>query len=199
MQETRISLAINWSREHLGLALLLLSIALFVSKSLYNVPVSIMAVLGAGRAFRYRHALVKDRAGKYFLALFLCLWLPLVLSLPDAVNIEHSMRTALPYVRFLFAGFYLLLEVRKPVFMKKLMPGIYCLCTFWCVDALIQVVFSANLLGYPYEKNHITGMFYPRNTIAHVLAAFSPAMSFNNHSLRRYKHCVTDLGQHVFR
>lgn len=98
----------------------------------------------------------------------------MLLALPDAVSFEHSSETVLRYTRFLFMGVYLLTELKTSSSRNILLLGIFCLVAFWCIDAIVQALFSINLFGYPYEARHITGMFYPKNTIAHICAGLSP-------------------------
>lgn len=164
----------QWSRDNLALALLFLTAFLFISKSLYNVPVAIMALIGFYRCIISPKAVWADLHTRFFIVLFLLLWLPLLISLVDAVNPSRSAKTVFPYLRFLFMGIYILQEARRIDLWEKLRLAVFCLLAFWCVDAVIQYIFKADLFGYPYEAGHITGMFYPRNTISHVTAALSP-------------------------
>lgn len=165
---------LSWLKNNLAALLVLLALALFVSKSLYNYPVGIMAVLGLYRFIRAPKQLWEHVHGRIILSLFLCLWLPMLFALPDAVSFEHSLETVLGYIRFLFMGVYLLTELKTPGAKNFLLVGIFFLVSFWCIDATVQVLFSINLFGYPYEERHITGMFYPKNTIAHICAGLSP-------------------------
>jgi len=162
------------AKSNLAFILLLLTLVLMVSKSLYNVPVSIMAIIGLTRMIRSPRLVFADPLIRVYSVLFLCLWLPLLISLPDAVNVGHSARTVIPYLRFLFMGIYVLLEKDNILVYSRLTAAVFCVAVFWGVDATIQYIFGTNLFGYPYQPGHITGMFYPDNTIAHVLAALSP-------------------------
>jgi len=154
--------------------LLLLTLILFTSKSLYNIPMGIMALLGLWRVIRSPRRVLAEPLTRYYTILFLCVWLPMIAALPDAANIGHSSGTVFPYLRFLFVGIYILQERNLPVLISRIRPAAFCLAAFWGVDAVIQYLAGFNLFGYPHEPGHITGMFYPRNTIAHILAALSP-------------------------
>lgn len=164
--------------------LILLAFVGFVSKALYNYPIGLMALLGAYTLIRDPKVILKDKTLKIFSLVFLCLWLPLLISFPDAVNKAHSARTVFPYLRFFFAGIFIITELnKKPERISFIIKGIYYIVLFWCVDATIQFIFGKNLLGFPYEPGHITGMFYPRNTISHIcaiLSTFTFFYAYNN-------------------
>jgi O-antigen ligase len=163
-----------WSANNTAFILLLLTLALFSSKSLYNIPVMVMALLGIRRLISDSKTVFASPQVRLFTGLFLALWLPQLLSLPDAVSLEHTAGTALPYLRFLFMGIYVLTDPGLASRLPQLQKAIFWIAVFWSVDAVIQYVAGVNLFGYPYETGHITGMFYPDNTITHVLAALSP-------------------------
>ena len=95
-------------------------------------------------------------------------------AMPDAYSFNTSMKTVLSYSRFLFVGIYLISEAKNVRIHKAIHLGVFCMLAFWCIDALVQFLFETNFFGYPYEKRHITGMFYPKNTIAHICAGLSP-------------------------
>ena len=164
----------EWIKSNLVFLLLLMTLFLFVSKSLYNVPVAIMALIGLWRCFRTPKKIFSDPSVRIYSALFLALWLPLLLSLPDAVNPGHSVRTIFPYLRFLFMGIYVLGERANIRLFPQLRLSAFCIANFWGIDAMIQYFAGANLFGFPYRPGDITGMFYPDNTITHLLAALSP-------------------------
>ena len=159
--------------------LFLLAIVGFVSKALYNYPVAIMAILGLYKVISNPSLLQNDRHIKMFTIAFGCLWLPLAISLPDAVNFTHSSQTVFPYLRFLFAGIFIIDEVsRDQKRLDFILAGIFFIVLFWCLDATLQFIAGKNLVGYPYERGHITGMFYPRNTISHICSILSGLFFF---------------------
>lgn len=165
---------ITWVRQNLAFLLILFTLVLFTSKSLYNIPVAIMAILGLRLTIISRGQIFLDPVVRGFTWLFLLLWLPLLISLPDAANFQHSAQTVFPYLRFLFMGIYILHEKNNLALLPKVRLAVFSVVVFWAVDGCIQYLIGFNLTGFPYEAGHITGMFYPRNTIAHMLAALSP-------------------------
>ncbi len=159
--------------------LILLAFIGFVSKSLYNYPIGIMAILGLYQIIVAPRQLITDPVLKTFSVLFLCLWLPLLLALIDAVDPIHSKNTVIPYLRFFFAGAFIIQAVgRDPRRLRFIIISLFYIVFFWCIDAVIQFTFGKNLLGFPLEYHHgesnISGMFYPKPTIAHVCSVLSP-------------------------
>ena len=154
--------------------LVLLAFIGFISKALYNYPIGIMAILGLYKLLTAHSILLQDQILKVFTIVFLCLWLPLLISLPDAVNPSHSSHTIFPYLRFYFAGIFIINEISmNKDRLEFVVTSLFFIVFFWCIDAVIQFIFKSNILGFPYESWHITGMFYPRNTIAHICAILS--------------------------
>lgn len=163
-----------WGKDNLAVLLMLAALFLFASKSLYNIPVGIMALIGLYRLLAHSSAVFNNPLTKVFCVLFLCLWVPLLVSLIDAVNPARSAQTVFPYLRFLFAGIYIIYETRSKSLWEKLSLGAFFIIVFWCLDALIQYVLGFDLFGYPRLRGQIHGVFYPEITIGHVTAALSP-------------------------
>ena len=154
--------------------LMLMATLLFVSKSLYNYPITLMACLGVLSCLASRGKVFSLPAIRCFCLLFACIWLPILLSLSVAVNFERSLNTVGPYLRFLFMGIFVIFAMSLHSTQRFVLLGIFCLVSFWCIDAIVQVLFGIDFFGHPYEDRHITGMFYPKNTIAHICAGLSP-------------------------
>ena len=173
----------SWGVSNMPTVLLLLTLILFISNSLYNVPMAIMAVLGAWQMIKNPSAIYADRLTCSYVIVFLCLWIPMLLGFIDAVDTQHSFQTVFPYLRFLFAGIYVLQSKERSRILTIVITASFLITSLWSIDASIQYLFGRNLLGYPYQAGQITGMFYPKNTIAHLLAALSPIYF---ETLRRY-------------
>ena len=174
-------------KKYWAVILILLTIVGFVSKALYNYPLTIMAIIGFYKVIVSPQSIWNDQTLKYFIFLFLCLWVPMLLAFPDAVNPSRSAQTVFPYLRFLFAGIFIIHELSKnDECFKIFIYGVFFIVTFWCIDASIQFFIGYNLLGFPYRAGEITGMFYPRNTISHVCAILSPICFYvvSRHSSR---------------
>ena len=170
-----INIFYNWLKEYWPCILILLTIIGFVGKALYNYPMGVMAVIGLYRVTLSSKDIWNDQVQKTFIIVFLCLWLPLLVSFPDAVNQSRAAQTVFPYLRFLFAGLFIIQELSKDkTRFKFIVYAVFIIVTLWCVDAAIQFFIGYDLFGYPYVVFHgITGMFYPKNTIAHICSILS--------------------------
>lgn len=176
----------NFVRCNSALLLIISVLLLFPTKTLFNVPFFIMAIIGAYQLFRWRQQLFREHAIIALFVCFLCLWLPQLLALVDAANPVRARETVASYVHFLFAGVFMVIALQKQDVLKKLNIAVFVILTFWTVDALIQFFVGVNLFGYPYEqKGQLTGMFYPKIKLGHVVAVFLP---FYFEFLRQYGH-----------
>lgn len=164
----------HWLTSNAAIILILATLVLFISKSLYNVPISIMALIGLWRFVLSPKQIWHDKVIRIYILLFLCLWIPQLISYIDAVNYGRSAETVFPYLRFLFFGIYVLQEIQKPKLLNIITVAIFFIVSFWCIDAVIQFFFKTNLFGVPYEAGQLRGMFPAKSTIAHVAACLSP-------------------------
>ncbi len=173
-----IKIFYNNLKEYWPCILILLAIVGFVSKSLYNYPMGLMAIIGLYRVLSSAKVIWNDTVQKTFIIMFLCLWLPLLVSFSDAANQAHAAQTVFPYLRFLFAGLFIIQELSKDE--KRLtfiVYAVFMIVTFWCIDAVIQFFIGHDLFGYPWITDmygySITGMFYPKSTISHICSILS--------------------------
>lgn len=161
-------IAANWS-----LLLILSAFFLFATSTSFNIPIYIMALAGLFRVFKNR-ALLRSQEIHFINILFFSLWLPMLFSLTDAADLTHALKTALPYVRFLFAAYFVIDEVKNKDLTNKLVFGIGIIITFWCLDALFQFFVGIDIFGYPMHYGSAEGLFSPKGTLGHVLVILSP-------------------------
>ena len=155
-------------------ALCLSAVALLSTKTLFNIPVGIMSVLGLIHLLRAPARMCRDEALSRTGVLFLCIWLPMIASLPDAVNVAHSAKTTSLYLHFYLAAVYLAIEMRDEGVRNTVFFGIAGLMIFCCVDALLQYFTGSDVFGYPYDGQILKGLFYPKQRLGIILAVFSP-------------------------
>ena len=158
---------------HWSVFLILSTALLFATDTSFNIPIYIMAILGLYKLINH-HDLYKMPEARFISILFFSLWIPMLLSLTDAVDLPHSLKTTLPYSRFLFAAYFIIDEVQKKNLYSKLILGLGIIITFWCFDALFQFFTGEDIFGYPMSSNLVSGLFSPKNTLGHLLAILSP-------------------------
>ena len=155
-------------------ALVAAALLLLCAENLFLVPLGAMAALGIYRIGQDPQQFRRDKALRVLLGLFLCLWLPQLVSLVGAVNLERSARIAALYPLYLLGGVFILRELRRPGTLPRLSLALLLIVIFWCVDGLLQYARGTNLLGYPYQDGMLSGMFYPKLRLGIILAVLVP-------------------------
>ena len=156
-----------------AMGLLLAFIALLPADPLYNAPLLVLAVLGATQLASGRVRLHSPRY-RFLCIAFLCIWLPMVASLPDAVNQAESFRKTASLGVYFLAGVYAVAAFRGFHEIRGIMTGTAAICGIWVLDALWQFQTGADWLGFPYaEGDRLTGMFYT-GRLGGTLALFAP-------------------------
>lgn len=139
-----------------------------------ELPIFIMAILGGTLIWKHGRQAFWEGGAKTFTILFLCLWIPIALSVPDSLWFKKSLSTALTYPRIWFAGLYLIWVLREDIARERLLKLSAWLLMFWVVDALIQAVVGYDLLGHAYPER-LNGLFGPHNwKLGLTLAMLSP-------------------------
>lgn len=141
-----------------------------------ELPMFVMAVLGGVLIWKHGKLIVWQGGAKTFSLMFLCLWIPIALSVPDSLWFKKSLSTALTYPRIYFAGIYLIWALREELARQRLLKLSAWLLLFWVFDALVQAVIGYDLLGYAYPER-LNGLFGPENwKLGLTLAMLSPVV-----------------------
>lgn len=168
--------AVAWLMDNGPWLLLAATLALFATETLFNAPFWMLAVAGLYQAGRRPRALLDQPLLRHAGLLFLCLWLPQLAALPDAVNPVRSTGIALAYLHYYFAAVFVLGTLRdRPATLGRLETALFAITTFWVLDALLQYAAGTDLFGYPYRPGQLTGMFDPKIRLGHLLAVLLPA------------------------
>jgi hypothetical protein len=114
-----------------------------------------------------------DPGIRLMLTLFACLWLPMVLSLPDAVNFPRALSTTASFLRFPLAGIFIIQTLRAAQTFERLWLGLVWVIGFFCADALFQLIIGFDLFGRPHDGVRLNGVF-SKLTLGTVLAVTAP-------------------------
>lgn len=139
-----------------------------------NLPMILLAFIGLAQFARNPRTQSSHTKFRTLVALFSCLWLPMALALPDAVNFGRSAQTVLVFLLFPFMGLAVLRNLETPGQLARILLLVGCSLAFWSLDGLVQAFSGTNLFGHPLLDGQITGVFYPKHTLAVVLAVLSP-------------------------
>lgn len=155
-------------------ALTVLAVALLCTERLFHYAIALLMFGGLACVLRAPRALVDDPALRTISLVFLCLWLPMLASLPDAVNPAHAGKTVLAYLHFWPAAIAIAVAARDHRLRGFVFAGTAAVVAFWLADALLQLVTGRDLFGHPRIGNILTGAFYPKQRLGLVLAVLAP-------------------------
>ena len=154
--------------------LLLAFVALLPFEPLYNAPLIALGALGLLRVGSGRVRLGSPE-NRFLCIAFLCVWLPMLASLPDAVNPIESIRKTASLCVYFFAGVYVIGAYTRFRDLDVILAGTTAICVLWCLDGLWQFFTGASWFGVPYrEGDRLPGPFDLNGRIGYVLASFTP-------------------------
>ena len=119
---------------------------------------------------------------QWLLVVFGCVFLPMLLSLPDAFAPPRALKTVLSYLHFLPAALYITVVCREQSARSAILLAMSLLMGILVVDALVQFTFGTNLLGFERHSSVLTGMFDSNQRLGLVLALFLPLTLFSLHT-----------------
>ena len=160
--------------RYLPAGLILLAIAGLATENLTHYPIGVMCLLGLDKIWRDPKGALRSSNASLLLSVFACVWIPMLLAMPDAVNPGRALKTTLLYFHFLPAGLYVIYMLRDLIVRRIVWIGLAIIIGFWCIDGLVQLVFGRNLFGYPYDGVALKGVFYPKQRFGLILAVFTP-------------------------
>jgi O-antigen ligase len=151
------------SRAQLPVLLIFSCFLLFPFKRLFELPILIMAISGMVLSYKLRRDLYLLPATKAFSLLAACVWVPMVLSLPDTYSLRDSGGTVLAFVRLYFAGLFVIWTLKDAKQVTRLVILMAWLTAFWVGDALFQAAVGHDLLGYAQIPSRLNGVFGERH------------------------------------
>ena len=161
--------------EQIGriLALLLVFWSPFVGgPRLFSV---LLAVMAGWLVYRERAALFARPAMKRWSMIFLLLWIPVLLSVPDSYKISHSLKIAASLPLYFLAGAALIHGLRRDLDRSWLAMGIGLTLALWLVDGLVQYFLGRDLIGVPLTPDgRIVGAFGDNLHLSLLLAVLAP-------------------------
>lgn len=125
-----------------------------------EIPLSLLALslpFLATRPGRRRE--IREVAG-FILPLFLCIWLPMLISSFDSLDPGKSWAHTLPALRFLAAALAIavLLQERR---LRALFQRLICwLLLFWAADGFFQLAFGHDVFGVPMHQDRLNALFF---------------------------------------
>lgn len=148
---------------------------LFSFKRSVELPILIMTIGGGVLAYQYGRSFFQAPAIKLFTLLFACIWLPMLLSVPDSYALGKSASTALTFIRLYLSGLFIIWvmsDQKQASLLIKLLAG---LTAFWVVDALFQAATGHDFFGYAQIPSRLNGVFGERQLrLGNALPVLAP-------------------------
>ena len=120
----------------------------------------IMAIIGIIDLIKNKYGLRQSFGFKAFTIIFLCFWIPALLSLPDAVDLGRSSSSTFGILRFYFAGLFIVNRLSTDKSQLWLGTGIGLLLIFWSLDAWLQLLSGSDLFGFAAHSSYrVSGIF----------------------------------------
>jgi O-antigen ligase len=167
-------------------------IALLPFNRLAEIPLSIFAVSLAWLARSAEHRTRIRSAARFVLPLFLCYWIPMVLSSFDSAVPQKSWMQSAAALRFLAAALALSVLLQAPSARERMLRWSAWLLLFWACDAFVQLFFGRDLFGIPMHPDRLNALFYDRYQLfGPTLAFLSPLVL--EHARRRWRPWAWEL------
>ncbi|MHC8442130.1 MAG: O-antigen ligase family protein, partial [Candidatus Eutrophobiaceae bacterium] len=160
---------------HLPALLLFIWFATLSSKSLPNLWSVLLGLAGLALCCAKPREVLRDPLTQLLGLLFLCLWLPMLFALPDAVDLKNSSRVAFGYVRFFFAGILLLWLRQARGSHALLETALIGLLLFWGLNELARFALKSFLMD-GWMGNALSVLVWEYHRIGNVLALLSPLL-----------------------
>jgi len=161
-------------------------IALLPFGRLSELPLSIFAVSLAFLAQSADNRKKIRSASKFVLPLFLCFWIPMILSSLDSMYPAKSWSSSLAALRFLAAALAMSLLLNAPSARERVLRWTAYLLLFWAVDAFVQLLFGRDLLGIAMHPDRLNALFVKKyQFFGPTLAMLSPLVL--EHARRQWR------------
>ena len=139
---------------------------------LVEVPVVIMAICGIYLLTKRRFVWNGNTPLILFTSVFIATWLPILISLPDAVNQQRTLLVAIKFIRFYFAGLFILHTLANTMAQERFLRLCAWLLLFWLADAIIQSIIGKDLFGFEPTNSRINALFGERHLKFSLTLAF---------------------------
>jgi O-antigen ligase len=150
-------------------------IALLPFARLAEIPLSIFAVSLAFLARDAGHRARIRAAATFVVPLFLCYWVPMVLSTFDSFDPSKSLVQSTASLRYLAAALALSVLLAAPSARERVLRWTAWLLLFWAVDAFIQLFLGRDVFGIAMHPDRLNALFVKKyQFFGPTLAMLSP-------------------------
>jgi O-antigen ligase len=141
-------------------------------------PLAIAAIAGLVLAWRQRTTIGGNFGVRLLSIVFLCYWLPALISAPDALAPAKTWSTVGVLLRFLPFALFAALALPRSVNWTRMTVAIAAIVSLWLLDAWVQALTGYSIAG-AMEAERLSGIFGASNLkLGPVLAVLSPFIFF---------------------
>jgi O-antigen ligase len=174
---------ISWiARQRLPVLLIWACLLVLPIGRVVEVPVMLMAIAGLYLLFKNWQSWWHNPAFKLFAGVFLLAWIPILVSLLDAVHPQSTARMSVNHLRFAFSGIFILHVLSTSAAHQRFLALSAWVLLFWVVDGLVQLSFGRDLFGFPTPEimpgvERLNALFGRKGLVyGTVLAVFCPLL-----------------------
>lgn len=151
--------------------------ALLPFRRLAELPLSIFALSLPFLLRNPGHRKRIRRVALIVVPIFLCFWLPMVLSSFDSYMPQKSWGTSMASLRFLAAALSLSVLLQADSARWRVIRWTSFLLVFWSVDGFIQLIFGLDLFGIAMHPDRLNALFVQKYQFyGPTLAMLSPLL-----------------------
>jgi len=152
---------------------------------LAELPLSIFALALPFLARSVEHRQRIRRVSVIVVPIFLCFWLPMVVSSFDSYMPQKSWISSIAALRFLAAALSMAVLLRADSARWRVVRWTSFLLVFWAVDGFVQLIFGNDLFGIAMNPDRLNAMFIQKYQFyGPTLAMLSPLLL--EHARRRW-------------
>ena len=161
-------------------------IALLPFGRLSEIPLSIFAITLALLAGSADNRARIRSAASFILPLFLCFWVPMLLSSLDSMDPQKSWIQSLASLRFLAAALAMALLLNAASDRERVLRWTAFLLLFWAADAFVQLFFGRDVFGIAMHPDRLNALFVKKyQFFGPTLAMLSPLVL--EHARRQWR------------
>jgi O-antigen ligase len=136
--------------------LLLAAIVALPFERLMELPMVILSLWGLGLVIS-QQVDWRSPAVRFLLAAYVCFALPMLLSLPDAVEQKRSVASTIGTLRYLLSSLAVVTLLAEPP--RRVLIGVAVVVLFWSFDGILQAVLGYNIFGYGMSRGYVNSVF----------------------------------------
>jgi O-antigen ligase len=153
---------------------------------LSELPLSIFAVSLAFLAKSAENRARMRSASSFVLPLFLCFWIPMLLSSFDSMDLPKSWVQSVASLRFLAAALAMSLLLNAASARERVLRWSAFLLLFWAADAFVQLFLGRDLFGIAMHPDRLNALFVKKyQFFGPTLAMLSPLVL--EHARRQWR------------